>query len=449
MKNKNPVWTFFASVKLALFTLFFLATTSIIGTVIPQKETVQWYNEKYGEATANLFQVLAITPDMYSSVWFLSLLGLLCVNLIVCSIDRFPGVWRQITANNLDLSLNRLEKMSPQYSWQANDSRESTASSLKNSLQALGWKTEEQTSEDRTLLFAQKGAMTRTGVYIVHASILVIFAGAIIGSILGFKGMVMLPETRGTDKIQTFDDKAIVNLGFEVRCDRFDIEFYDNGMPKTYRSLLTILENGNIVAGYDRKEIVVNGPLSYKGITFYQSSYEPYQEFLVTITNKNTGLTETAITRYQQQHSLKDSGLRIGIINAKAIGQSVKNMKVWFADDDSEPSLFWLDNGEQATVERKKSSYTISAKQMYATGLQVAKDPGVWMVYIGCGLMILGLIIAFFMSHRRIWLLVHDTPSGKSAILMAGHANKNKGGFEKTFQALVQKINQNQDVLRS
>ena len=30
------VWAFFASVKLALFTFFILAITSIIGTVIPQ-----------------------------------------------------------------------------------------------------------------------------------------------------------------------------------------------------------------------------------------------------------------------------------------------------------------------------------------------------------------------------------------------------------------------------
>src|SRR6185369_10529295 len=34
--------------------------------------------------------------------------------------------------------------------------------------------------------------------------------------------------------------------------------------------------------------------------------------------------------------------------------------------------------------------------RMY-TGLQVAKDPGVWVVWLGCTLMIVGLFIAFFM----------------------------------------------------
>ncbi len=438
MKNRNPIWDFFASVKLALFTLFFLSTTSIIGTIIPQKETTQQYIEKYGEATANLFQILSITPDMYSSAWFLSLLSLLCLNLIVCSLDRFPGVWRQIKADNLNTPLSRLEKMDPQRRWQLDNPPESTAIALKTALKTSGWKTEERKLDNALLLFAQKGGMTRTGVYIVHASILVIFAGAIIGSILGFKGSIMLPETKTTDKAYAFGTNSPIDLGFEIRCDRFNIEFYDNGMPKSYRSQLVILENGKVVK---EKAIVVNDPLSYKGITFYQSSYEPYPEFLITITNKKTGLSETAIIPYQQQRNLEKNDLRFGIINAEAQGQSVSRIKIWLSDDKGEPSLFWLDDGEQVTVERAQNNFTVSAKQMYATGLQVAKDPGVWTVYTGCALMIIGLIVAFFMSHQRIWLYIREETDGKSSILMAGNANKNKAGFEKTFQALTQTMN--------
>jgi cytochrome c biogenesis protein len=438
MKNRNPIWDFFASVKLALFTLFFLSTTSIIGTIIPQKESAQWYIDRYGETTANLFQILSITPDMYTSGWFLSLLGLLCINLIICSVDRFPGVWRQIKADNLDTPLARLEKMAPQCCWQLPISPASAASTLKNNLKARGWKAEERKLANGLLLFAQKGAMTRTGVYIVHSSILLIFAGAIIGSSLGFKGSVMLPETRSTNTIYTFDTQTPIDLGFEVRCDRFDLEYYDNGMPKSYRSQLSILEKGKVVK---EKAIVVNDPLSYKGITFYQSSYEPYQDFLVTITDKKTGLNETAVIPFKKQQNFAKSGLRLGIINAEARGQTVSRMKIWLTDDKGEPSLFWLDDGEQATVERTTNNYTVSAKQMFATGLQVARDPGVWVVYTGCALMILGLIVAFFMSHQRIWLYIREETEGNSSILMTGNANKNKTGFEKIFQTLTETIN--------
>lgn len=438
MKNRNPIWDFFASVKLALFTLFFLSTTSIIGTVIPQKDSAQFYIDKYGETTAHLFQILSITPDMYSSGWFLSLLGLLCINLIVCSVDRFPGVWRQIQADNLETPLARLEKMVPQDRWQLPTPPASTASSLRSDLMARGWKAEERKLAEGHLLFAQKGAMTRTGVYIVHASILLIFAGAIIGSALGFKASVMLPETSTTNTVYTYDTNTPVDLGFEVRCDRFDLEFYESGMPKSYRSQLTILEKGKVVT---EKAIVVNDPLTYKGITFYQSSYKGYQDFLVTVTDKKTGLNETAVIQYKEQQSFTDSGLRIGIINAEGQENSVSRMKIWLTDDKGEPSIFWLDNGEQATVQRTTNTYTVSAKQRYATGLQVAKDPGVWVVYAGCALMILGLIVAFFMSHQRIWLYIREESDGKSSILMTGNANKNKAAFEKTFQTLTETIN--------
>ncbi len=438
MKNRNPIWDFFASVKLALFTLFFLSTTSIIGTVIPQKESAQAYIDRYGETTAHLFQILSITPDMYTSVWFLSLLGLLCVNLIVCSVDRFPGVWRQIQADNLGTPLARLEKMTPQCRWQLPTPPAATASTLKSDLSAKGWKAEERKLAEGVLLFAQKGAMTRTGVYIVHASILLIFAGAIIGSALGFKASVMLPETSTTNTVYTYDTNTPVDLGFEVRCDRFDLEFYESGMPKSYRSQLTILEKGKVVT---EKAIVVNDPLSYKGITFYQSSYQGYQDFLVTVTDKKTGVNESEVISYKQQKSFAESGLRIGIINAEGYENTITRMKIWLTDDKGEPSIFWLDNGEQATVERTTDTYTVSAKQRYATGLQVAKDPGVWVVYTGCILMILGLIVAFFMSHQRIWLYIREEMDGKSSILMTGNANKNKAAFEKKFQTLTETIN--------
>ena len=436
MKKKNPAFAFFASVKLALLTLFLLATTSIIGTIIPQKESYEWYVQNYSKSTADLFQVLSI-PDMYNSWWFLGLLTILSLNLIICSIDRFPGVWKQVTADNLATKLTRIQKMRLSRQWNSGQSKSETASALTQDLDNNGWKIDQRERENTILLFAQKGAMSRTGVYIVHASILVIFLGAIIGEITGFKGSVMLPETRSTDSIFTFDTHESINLGFEVRCNRFDIEFYDSGMPKAYKSHLTVLENGKHILN---KEIVVNDPLTYKGITFYQSSYQSYEDFLLTITEKESNLSETVVLPFQQQQALRtNKNIRLGIINAEAMGQSITRMKVWFDDGQGPASTFWLNAGTQATVERPGKNYTVAGKQMYATGLQVAKDPGVWVVYIGCGLMILGLFVAFFMSHRRIWLLI-SKENDTTSVLFTGSANKNKNGFETTFNALAEKI---------
>lgn len=435
MKKKNPVFSFFSSVKLALITLFLLSFTSIVGTVIPQKESLDWYIHNYSETTAKIFQVLSI-PDMYNSWWFLGLLGILASNLIICSIDRFPGVWKQIKADNLATDLKRLQRMRLSATWESKKSEAALSNELSSVLSQKGWKTTQRKRDNALLLFAQKGAMTRTGVYFVHASILIIFIGAIIGEMFGFKGSIMLPETQATDSVYQFGTGDSIDLGFTVRCDRFDIEFYDSGMPKAYRSKLTVLENNKVIL---EKSIVVNDPLTYKGITFYQSSYQGYEDFLLTITNQKSGITETVTMPFQQQVSLGKHNSRIGIINADTMGQTVTRMKVWYKDDQGPASTFWINAGDQVTIERPGSRYTISAKQMYATGLQVARDPGVYVVYLGCFMMILGLFVAFFMSHKRIWILL-GTENGKRTVLLSGSANKNKFGFEKDFGIITDKL---------
>ncbi|MBF0574057.1 MAG: cytochrome c biogenesis protein ResB, partial [Desulfamplus sp.] len=46
LKTSNSVWKFFTSVKLTVIVLLLLAATSVIGTVIPQNGTEQFYIHK-------------------------------------------------------------------------------------------------------------------------------------------------------------------------------------------------------------------------------------------------------------------------------------------------------------------------------------------------------------------------------------------------------------------
>ncbi|MCI5120155.1 MAG: hypothetical protein D3908_02980 [Candidatus Electrothrix sp. AUS4] len=50
--------------------------------------------------------------------------------------------------------------------------------------------------------------------------------------------------------------------------------------------------------------------------------------------------------------------------------------------------------------------------------------------------MLIGLCMAFFMSHRRIWAHVYEI-DGQPVVIFAGHANKNTLGFAKTFSSLT------------
>jgi len=430
MKLFNQIWVFFASVQLAIFTLCSIALTSIIGTLVPQGESHSFYVTKFGEKISFFFQILDI-PTMYSSWWFLGLLGLLCINLIVCSLDRFPSVWRIMSADNFNVSVERLQKMTCFRQWVAS-SEELTELDGISVFASCGWGSKNQAIDSGFLTFSEKGRWSRLGVYIVHVSILVIFLGAAIGSFFGFKGSVMIPELRGTDKIFTAHDSTAINLGFTIRNDSFGIEFYGNGMPKEYKSSLTVLENNREIL---KKDIKVNSPLTYKGITFYQSSYQAHQEFIVQATDTASQKSRQVSLPFQQQMVLEELKLQLGIINAEAAGQRAVRAKVWVKIGDDPPQTHWVNNNESISIKGNGKNYTLNVKQLYSTGLQVAKDPGVWIVYTGCALMLLGLSMAFFLSHRKIWLY-QKTIDNKKMVILAGTTNKNKTSFAKVFAEL-------------
>jgi len=439
MIKNNIVWNFFKSVKLALFSFFTLAITSIIGTVIQQNEDPAVYVREYGATAAKLFHVLGIT-DMYNAKWFIALLILFSINLIVCSLNRFPDTWRLVVMDNLAIAPERLGRMRSRASFTSGLTANELVTLLEQGLAAVGWRPQKGIQEGTTLFAAQKGAWTRLGVYMVHLSILVIFIGAIIVSLFGYKASLMLPMTSSTDQVYLRGSNMAKKIGFTIRCDDFNISYYDNGAPKEYRSQITILEDDKEVLTHS---LIVNDPLDYKGLTFYQSSYQGYDQFLITLKNQTTQEERTFQVPPQRKMLWPQAGITFGIVNYQPPNPwGEYGLKIWFSDGKGTPSQFLLDGSRPVVLERADTSYLISSRQFFATGLQVASDPGVWYVYIGCIMMLLGLTMAFFLSHKRIWVLV-TSDNNRSSVLIAGASNKNKVGFEKDFDTLVAKLKQN------
>jgi len=439
MSSKNdPVWSFFASVQLALVLLLLLAFTSIFGTILPQGEEFAVYAKQFGPRWAQVFHTLDL-DNMYRSWWFLLLLAMLAANLIICSLDRIPQVWKLATANPLDTTAEHIDRMKGKETITISCPADEAERAVAKIFAAHRLKPRTKKTEQGMIIAGQNGAWTRFGVYIVHCSILVIMIGAIIGTAFGFKAFVMLPEGRATDTVYATDrNQTPLPLGFEVRCNRFTLGHYPNGMPSEYRSDLTILEKGVPVLS---QEIVVNDPLIYKGITFYQASYQPLDTFLLTISEAKGQLQQTIALPPGQEKKWEEAGLSVGILNVQGPDRMGKyRLKLWFSDGSGAPAVFWLDSDSGADLPLGERSFSITSKQAFATGLQVAKDPGVWWVYIGCVLMLAGLFVAFFLSHKRVWAVV--TPNGKGTIriLLAGSANKNRVGFARVLTEITRTI---------
>ena len=87
---------------------------------------------------------------------------------------------------------------------------------------------------------------------------------------IGYQGYMNLDEGETKSAVTLKNSTAQQALPFSLRCDKFEVSYYDKGMPKDYKSWLTVVEDGKDVL---KKVIEVNDPLIYKGIYFYQSSY--------------------------------------------------------------------------------------------------------------------------------------------------------------------------------
>jgi cytochrome c biogenesis protein len=74
------------------------------------------------------------------------------------------------------------------------------------------------------------------------------------------------------------------------------------------------------------------------------------------------------------------------------------------------------------------------------TGLQVTRDPGVYLVYLGFILMIVGCYIAFFMAHQSLCVEVVEDGNDSCRVMISGTANKNRMGMVMIVKKIASQI---------
>lgn len=434
------LWQFFASVKLALFTLFTLSATSIFGTFIEQGKAPEFYLDKYGESLAGFLELISLT-NMYSSWWFVALLLLFATNLVVCSIERLPGVWRTVAGSGNDRTPEQLNKMACSFSQTTKKSVDETIEKIKEILAFQGWKKPLIDSDaDSVRVTVQRGGWTRLAVYVVHASILVILAGALIGALFGFQAYIFLPEGRSSDKVFYQGNAEALPLGFEIHCDQAQKSFYTSGNVSEYRADMRIQDTQRGISF--SKSVIVNDPLSYRGINFYLGDFHPIDEFFVVITDLGKGTEQAFRVGAEMDFTWPDTVVtaRIEEFTRGADGAVLLARMSLSADPSVESTDVWVRNTKSVSIEHAGQKFSVSLQQLTSVLLLVNKDPGVLIVWAGFVLLSIGLYISFFMSHRRIWVCLLATGKG-TQVVVGGSSNKNRPGFEKLFSKLNEQVN--------
>ena len=127
-----------------------------------------------------------------------------------------------------------------------------------------------ETLPDQEVYFLERGRFRPVGPYLIHIALLLILAGGLIGKFWGVDGQLSIAQGEVADTFQV-GPRTEKPLNFQVRLDKFQVSYYEpGGSPKEFRSDLTFMEDGREVS---RATCRVNEPVSFEGLTFYQSSY--------------------------------------------------------------------------------------------------------------------------------------------------------------------------------
>ncbi len=439
----DALWRVFTNVKLGVFWLLLLAVLSIIGTIIPQTtgsiETLQGYVARLGPERAALYDRLGLL-DVYHSWWFLAVLVLMCTSIAAVSIDRWPRIHGEFSSD---------EPVPPPQRFAGSLSKKWTLLSAHTRLsdfQALfsrffGAPQISHVGEKEAVLYSNRGRWTRMGVYFVHIGILTTSAGAVLGKFWGFtNGQTYIREGSSSDRLVILSGVSPQGevltrpheLPFAVRCDDFEVQFYDDPKtgektrnPSLFRSRLTILDGGREVL---TRDIFVNDPLRYGGYTFYQASYDEEQEPLVRLAVQTAGTDERfpittkinesfqlageklryVIRGYEEDFEIPEAGVLGPAIGIEMIQEDGTPATV--KEDGKERPLRFLIFQNYPDFDARREGRHIfrleSVEKKFSTGLQVAKDPGVWIVWTGSALMVFGMVLAFFLSHQKTWLKI-------------------------------------------
>ena len=447
MKEKRTdmidrIWGFFISLRLVVILLLVLSVLSVAGTIIEQNKPLEQYYRLFRPETVELLSRLGLL-DMYHSWWFTSCLALLALNIIACTMERYPlivrGMKRQNTVldEKLATGLKDLAKM--KYSLPL-ETVEKRITALAGKAFSAGPVVTE--TESGRHFFYEKGKYTRLSFFLTHLSILIIFVGAITGSIFGFKGYVNINEGEMISAVPVRQGQNR-DLNFSLQCNSFNVDYYENGAPKDYRSDLSVIRNGKEVI---RKTIRVNDPLSYEGITFYQSSFGSLPENVTfEIRDKDGGSFGNVIAPVGEQVAVPKSDIKIEVVDYREHfhmrdgSEAGAVVGVNLYNPGAAPEEVWIFEEHPEMNRHGNYSFVIKGVKLRKyTGLQVNKDPGVWMVWTGSLLLVAGIMMAFFMSHKKFWIRIEKDRKGRVEVTAGGTTNKNKYAFAAETARLVQ-----------
>jgi cytochrome c biogenesis protein len=439
-----------ANLKLAIGELIVIAALSSIGTVIEQNKPEAFYVQNYpsegpkvlGFVTHDLINFLQ-WDHIYTANYFLAILALLAASLSACTATtQWPAVkvaqrWRfrkdEKAYKGLDIA------------------RKVPSARIMDLAQELQAKNYQMFVQDGAL-YGFKGLGGKLGPIGVHASMLAVMAGIVVGSVGGFSGSVMIPEGGDSlvaSSLRPFSPIAQLPAGGEavIKVNDFSIDYRSDGSVRQFLTGVVVEDlNGNKIA---EKTMSVNQPLRFGGVTAYQTDWSmaaltirapgsplspPGGEALNLPMASLEGKANTSGKLYAAFLPLADPN------EAQREGKAPKGIS--FLARDLQSVVIYDSKGTFIGVRRPGSGKPLNVEGVdivverivAASGMEMKVDPGVPLVYAGFGGMCITTVLSY-LSHSQVW-----AAQVGGDIVVGGRTNRAKVGFQQELEDLVDRL---------
>lgn len=425
--SKNILWSTIkklSNLNISIIILLLIALLSVLGTIITQDQSIDYYQVHYPVKSSTLWlnwQIITFLGinHIYATWWFILLLSLFFCTLLACTFSRqLPGLknarnWKFTPYCQID-QYQKIQIVK-------------NIKILSNIIYELNIKNY-YVFHKTNYLYGYKGILGRVAPIFVHISIIMTLTGSMVGLFNGFTVQQMVPNKEIFHVQNIIKSGYISNIPHNIvgKVKNFTIKYNSDSSVKQFYSSIDLINNqGHYLK---RQEIFVNSPLVFKNLTFYQTDWQIYG---LRLTVDNQYHLQQKIQKIQNDNTIFWT-YQIPVSTNKHISIVITNLE--------DRLLIYNESGKFLKSIQNHDKFYINGKTiqieeiMTQTGIQIKTDPGVKYVYSGFFILIISIIISY-LSYSQLWIYKKEIN-----LEIKGTTNRSKLAFEEELAYIHHKI---------